>query len=282
MSDGTLDPRLHAYRPDVAAKHLEGQVTAKRFIEGEKCIIIEPLADIMSNTIGEARTSQALYGERFTVYDRQDHWVWGQLETDGYVGWVSAYAAGRWDGTNATHKVSATLTRATSGSIKVIGDGPLPLGARLRVTNPSIEVGGSSAPFAETDAGAVPSAHIAPIDDHADDWVAVAETFLGVPYVWGGRSPLGLDCSALVQLALDQAGIACLRDSDMQEETLGKVIDRSVGLARGDLVFWPGHVGIMIDATSFLHANAFAMATAVESLSDVEARIGTARTVKRL
>ena len=282
MSEATLDPRLHPYRPAIAARHLQGRVEAERFVDGDAHVVTEPVTDIMSSAMGEARTSQALHGERFTVYDRHDGWAWGQLETDGYVGWVSVRALAAWEGREATHKVSALLTRGTDHSIKVPGFGPLPMGARLRVSAPSIQVGGSSVPFAQSDAGAVPSSHITPLGQADADWVAVAQRFCGLPYVWGGRSPLGLDCSALVQLALDQAGIACPRDSDMQENGLGAVVDGTHGLKRGDLVFWPGHVGIMVDETSMVHANAYAMATAIEPLADVEARIGQARTIKRL
>ena len=282
MSEATLDPRLHPYRQDIAARHLQGQVEAGRFVEGEVHRITVPVTDVMSAGDGGSRASQALFGERFTVYDRQGARVWGQLETDGYVGWVSVRALAAWDGREATHTVSALMTRGTDQSIKVLGFGPLSLGTRLRVSDPSIEVGGSSVPFAQSDAGAVPAAHITPLGKSTQDWVAVAERFVGVPYVWGGRSALGLDCSALVQLALDQAGIACPRDSDMQENGVGAAIDGTHGLKRGDLVFWPGHVGIMVDETSMLHANAYAMATAIEPLADVEARIGPARTIKRL
>jgi cell wall-associated NlpC family hydrolase len=277
-----LDKRLHPYKHDIAAGHLKGQVEAKRFVEGKPHRVIEPITDILSDQMGDARTSQALYGETFVVYQTEGYWTWGQLMTDGYVGWVSALSLVASDETKPTHLVSAPVTRATNESIKVLGNGPIPMGAQLRVSEASIIVGGSSATFAQSDAGALPTAHIRALDDQASDCVAVAELFTHTPYVWGGRSALGIDCSALVQLALQQAGIACPRDSDMQENDLGTTVHRENGLLRGDLVFWPGHVGIMLDDTRLFHANAFAMSTVLEPLSDVEKRVGEARTIKRL
>lgn len=277
-----LDSRLHPFKADVAATYLEGQVEADRFVDGVLHKVIEPLSDMMSDQMGEARISQALFGERFMVYQSEGYWAWGQLLTDGYVGWISKLALALADDGEPTHRLIPPLTRATNASIKVLGTGPLPMGAQVHVSEPVITVGGSSAPFALTDAGAVPAAHLVPLDHKVADWVAVAQQFLHAPYVWGGRSAMGLDCSALIQLALQQACTACPRDSDMQEKDLGVIIDRTQGLQRGDLVFWPGHVGVLVDEANLLHANAYAMATAIEPLSDVEGRVGTARVIKRL
>lgn len=286
MPNETLDPRVHPYKADVAAKHLQGKVEAERFVEGVLHRVVEPITDIANDATGiartpNARTSQALFGESFMVYQTQGNWAWGQLLTDNYVGWVSSLALVQADGSKSTHRVIAPLTRATNQSIKVLGNGPLPMGAQVKVSKAPIEVGGSSAPFAQSDAGAIPTGHLASLDSKVGDWVAVAERFLHTPYVWGGRSAMGIDCSALIQLALQQAGIPCPRDSDMQEADLGKAFDRTDGLMRGDLIFWPGHVGAMVDATNLLHANAYAMATAIEPLADVEMRVGVAQTVKR-
>ncbi|MEO0382924.1 MAG: C40 family peptidase [Pseudomonadota bacterium] len=285
MPDGAgpdLDRRLHPYKQDIAAAHLKGQLDAAQFVDGKPHRVIEPLTDILSDQMGEARTSQALYGETFTVYQTEGYWAWGQLMTDDYVGWISALSLVASDGAEPTHLVSVPLTRATNQSIKVLGDGPIPMGAQVRVFDPIIRVGGSSAPFAQTDAGAIPGAHLRAMNTPFEDWVAVAQLFTHTPYVWGGRSALGIDCSALVQLALQQAGIRCPRDSDMQENDLGMTVNREKGLLRGDLVFWPGHVGIMLDDATLFHANAFAMSTVPEPLSDAEKRIGEARTIKRL
>lgn len=291
MQAEKLDPRIHPYKDDVAASHLQGRVEAERFVEGVLHRVQSPITDILSDKSGrartsqartpQARTSQALYGEAFMVYQTAGDWAWGQLLTDHYVGWVRTLALGA-DGNKPTHRIISPLTRATDASIKVLGHGPLPMGAQLHVRAPDIEVGGSSAPFAQTEAGAIPAAHLTSLDRVVSDWVAVAEMFLHVPYVWGGRSAMGIDCSALIQLALQQACIPCPRDSDMQEDALGHALDQRDTLKRGDLIFWPGHVGVMVDGANMLHANAYAMATAMEPLADVEARIGAARTMKRL
>lgn len=276
-----LDPRLHPYKADIAAKHLEGQVEAERFVDGSLHRVSAQLTDILSDPHEGTRTSQALYGEAFTVYQTQGYWAWGQLGTDDYVGWVDARTLVAPGDDAPTHLVSVPLTRATDGSIKVLGTGPLPMGAQVRVSDPSIAVAATSATFAQSDVGAVPAGHVRAISDPCTDWVSVAQMFAHTPYVWGGRSALGIDCSALIQLALQQVGIACPRDSDMQEETLGQTVER-VDITHGDLVFWPGHVGVMLDDQTLFHANAFAMSTVPEPLADVEARAGTARSIKRL
>ena len=277
-----LDPRLHAYKADVAAAHLEGQVEAARFVEGVPHRVRVPVSDMFGMLAGESRTSQALFGETFTVYQTEGFWAWGQLDTDGYVGWLSALDLVADDGRAATHRVAPLLSRATDVSIKVLGTGPMPMGAQLRAADTNHSVGGSSAPFRQTDAGAMPAMHLVPTDDAVGDWVAVAEQFHGSPYVWGGRTAMGLDCSALVQLAMQRGGMPCPRDSDMQEAVLGVAIDRAVGLRRGDLVFWPGHVGVMADSEELIHANAWAMAVGIEPLTRVEGRVGAARCVRRL
>ena len=282
MTTDRLDSRLHPYKRDIAALHLKGQVEAERFVEGKLHRIAEPVTDIFSDEMGEARTSQALFGESFMVYQTEGYWAWGQLMTDGYVGWVSALSLVAENGETASHRISATLTRATNESIKVLGDGPLPMGALLRVSDPQITVRGSSATFAQSDAGAVPAAHIRALDAPLTDWVSVAEQFTGAPYVWGGRTAMGIDCSALIQVALQQAGIACPRDSDMQEASLGQPVADGSKLKRGDLIFWPGHVGIMLDGRQMFHANAYAMAAVAEPLEAVEVRAGTITAIRRL
>jgi hypothetical protein len=278
-----LDRRLHPYKADIAARYLEGQVKAERFVEGVLHRVVEPVSDMLDTPDANARSTQALYGEAFVVYQTQGCWAWGQLLTDNYVGWIHAHALVAHDERSVpTHLVRTPLTRACDNTIKVLGTDGLSMGAQLRVTDAAIKVGGSSAQFAQCDAGTIPSAHLQPIDTPVEDWVSMAQLFAHTPYSWGGRSGVGIDCSALVQIGLQQAGVACPRDSDMQESTLGITIDREEGLRRGDLVFWPGHVGIMQDEATLFHANAFAMSTVPEALKVVEMRAGAARTVKRL
>ncbi|MEM6381519.1 MAG: NlpC/P60 family protein [Pseudomonadota bacterium] len=276
------DPRRHPYCDKVAASYLRGQVEAERFSDGISMRVAATVTDIVAKPGASSRTSQALFGEVFIVYDETDGWAWGQLKTDGYVGWVRRQSIEPIAETPPTHMVSVPLTWATADSIKVIGRGPLLMGAQLSVASPDRPVKGSSARFVDTDAGTVPSGHISALQQSSSGWVETALRFLGFPYVWGGRSALGIDCSALVQLSLQQAGIAAPRDSDMQEAELGQSIDRREGIEPGDLVFWPGHVGIALPGEVLLHANAFTMQTSTEPLSDVESRIGVATKIKRL
>jgi len=270
--DSAFDPRLTPARADIAAKHLEGKVTAARFVEGSLYEVAEAQAPLRRAPSPEAPLdSEALQGERITVYETNDEgWAWGQLTSDGYVGWLPANALRR-PGSVPTHKVTALRTHVFPGpSIKLPPVEALALGCRLAVAR--IEE-----PFAVTQSGGfIPARHLAPMDAKEPDFVAVAERFVGAPYLWGGKTSLGLDCSALVQVALAACGIASPRDSDMQENALGAPLaDRSV-LRRGDLLFWQGHVAIARDQATLVHANAFHMAVAIEPIPDAIARIRAA------
>jgi len=277
-----LDPRLTPARADIAAKHLEGKVTAARFVEGSLYEVAEAQAPLRRAPSPEAPLdSEALKGERVTIYETNDEgWAWGQIESDGYVGWLPANALRR-PGPAHTHKVTALRTHVFPGpSIKLPPVEALALGCRLAVAR-------VEEPFAVTTSGGfIPARHLAPMNARETDFVAVAERFIGAPYLWGGKTSLGLDCSALVQVALAACGIASPRDSDMQENALGApVADRSV-LRRGDLLFWQGHVAIARDQATLVHANAFHMAVAIEPIRDAIARIraagGEVASVRRL
>jgi cell wall-associated NlpC family hydrolase len=215
-------------------------------------------------------TSEVLFGERVTVYDEHEGWAWVQLAADGYVGYLPAAALSRRVET-PTHRVSALGTWLyPAPDFKSPPSLALSLNAELCVT----ERGGAFSRLG--DGRFVPTVHIAERGRFAPDFVAVAETFLGVPYVWGGKTRLGVDCSGLLQVALHAADIACPRDGDMQLAELGSAVplrEGFAGLARGDLVFWPGHVAIMVDAARLLHANAHHMAVAVEPLQAAAERI---------
>jgi cell wall-associated NlpC family hydrolase len=272
-----FDPRLTPARADLAAKHLEGKVDAARYVEGRVREVIEPQAPLRGEPQPDASLlTEALKGERVTVYDTNgEGWAWGQLEADGYVGWLPENALAA-PGAAPTHKVAALRTLAFPGpSIKMPPLEALPLGARLAVAR----VDGR---MAVTPLSAyVPAAHLAPIDAYETDFVAVAERFVGVPYLWGGKTTLGLDCSGLVQVALTACGVLCPRDSDMQEQThaLGTPLRSAPDFylpRRGDLVFWKGHVAIARDPSNLLHANAFHMAVAVEPIAEAIARIRAA------
>jgi cell wall-associated NlpC family hydrolase len=270
-----FDPRLTPARGDLAAKELEGKVEAARYVEGRGYEVIDPQAPLRATAAPDAPLlTEALKGERVTVYDMNgEGWAWGQLAADGYVGWLPANALAP-AGVPPTHKVTALRTFAFPGpSIKLPPLEALPLGARLGIVRVADRL-------AVTRSGAyVPSPHLAPLDVDEPDFVAVAERFLGVPYLWGGKTALGLDCSGLVQVALTAVGMSCPRDSDMQEQALGTTTGTAGDLAdaqRGDLIFWKGHVAIVRDAATLIHANAFHMAVAVEPIADAVARIRAA------
>jgi len=214
--------------------------------------------------------TEALKGERVTVFETSDEgWARGKLEADGYVGFLPASALMR-PGPAPTHKVKALRTLVFPGpSIKLPPIEALSLGCRLAIAR-------SEPPFAVTAAGGyVPARHLAAIDATEADFVAVAELFLGAPYLWGGKTSLGLDCSGLLQVALTACGIPCPRDSDMQEQALGRSLPAGdlANLRRGDLLFWNGHVAIVRDRATLLHSNAFHMAVALEPTADAIARI---------
>ena len=268
------DPRLTPARPDLAAKYLEGKVKAARFVEGEAFEIADALAPLRERPSTEAALStQALKGERVTIYDRDgEGFAWGQLNSDGYVGWLPDRALAK-PGDKPTHKVTAIRTFAFPGpSIKLPPAETLVMGALVGVIR-------EDGPFAVTREGwYLPRPHLGGIDRFVEDFVTVAERFVGTPYLWGGKSSLGIDCSGLVQVALNAAGTGCPRDSDMQQEGLGRLLGPSESgqLERGDLMFWKGHVAIVRDADTIVHANAHHMATAIENTRDAIARIKAA------
>jgi cell wall-associated NlpC family hydrolase len=268
-----LDRRVTPWRDDLAAKYLEGKVKATRFVEERAMEVIAPQAPLRREPRPDAPLdTEALRGERVLVYDANaEGWVWGQLAGDHYVGWLPSAALAP-PGPAPTHKVVALRTFVFPGpSIKLAPLEALPFGAALNIAR--IEDRLAVTPSG----GYVPAAHLKPVGDSERDFVAVAERFVGTPYLWGGKTALGLDCSGLVQIALSACGVPCPRDSDMQERALGGAVDHtapSFKLERGDLIFWSGHVAIACDRDSIVHANAFHMAVVVEPAVEAIARIG--------
>ena len=267
----SLDPRITPARPDLAAAHLRGKVKAARFVEGTIQEVISGIAPVRSAPSHEAtQVTEALRGERVTIYETDEEgWAWGQLASDGYVGWLPA-AALLLPGAPPTHKVVVLRTFIFPGpSINLPPQDALPLGAQIAVAREQ----DSMAVLAS--GGCVPKTHLAALDAKEADFVAVAERFVGMPYLWGGKSSLGIDCSGLVQIALAACGIPCPRDSDMQEKALGKAAALA-GLQSGDLIFWKGHVAIARGRNSMIHANTFHMSVTIEPVAEGLARIGAA------
>jgi hypothetical protein len=265
---GDLTPfadRLLPARPDLAASHLRGQVIAAAFAPGERRRVTAPLLDLTTTPDpASERATQLLHGETFTVYEqRPDGRAWGQAALDGYVGYVDSRHLGRVIGSG--RRVTALWSH--------LYERPLVRGAIAHELPflAEIPVCGTSGAFAKLRGGGfVPTAHLAPL---ARDFVAQAERFVGVPYLWGGRSVRGIDCSGFVQMVLLATGRIAPRDTDMQAALLGAEIGARTSLHRGDLVFWKGHVGIMRDGKTLLHANAHHMAVASEPLAAVVARV---------
>lgn len=283
-----FDPRITPARPDLAARFLEGRVAAERFVEGEVARVVDGLAPLRRAPRADAGLdTEALFGEVLTIYEEDDEgWAWVQLARDGYVGWMPTAAYLKGTAPTPTHRVRNLRTFLYPGpSIKLPPLGWASMGVRVAVVR---EAEANGRRFAITaDGRAIVADHLEPVATRAADPVALAERFLGTPYLWGGRSSLGLDCSGLVQTVLEACGIAAPRDADQQERALG--VDVGLDPAawrRGDLLFWPGHVALVRDATSFIHANGFMMEVGIETFAEGLARIEASgsplRAVKRV
>lgn len=259
-----LDARLILARDGVAAQSLQGVVPADRYVETTMRQVVLPSASLRRGAAVDAeQLDQVLFGEQFEVLDESGGFAFGQASRDGYVGYVETSALGV-QGAAPTHTVRALRTYGYTGpSIKTA-----PVG--LYSMNALVSAEGREGRFIKTAGGWFVEDHLAPIDQSAEDFVAVAERFAGTPYFWGGRTSVGLDCSGLVQQALYAIGQTCPRDSD-QQAAMGTSVPADA-LRRGDLVFWRGHVAIMINATDIVHANGNRMAVTVEPLAEAIAR----------
>lgn len=261
----TLDPRLTPSNGRVAHVSLEGEVSAERFVKGRWMMVQQPMVNITDTPRG-ARVSQLLFGERFLALETDEGFSFGMAERDGYCGYIlSGALTGAED---ATHWVVSPATHLyPKHDIKTAPDVALFFGSRVRVT-------GERDGFHRIQTGHyIPAQHLMPIKARFSDPVGVADLFLGTPYLWGGCSRWGIDCSGLVQAALVACGIDCPRDSDQQQAALGFDVPEDAPLQRGDLVFWKGHVGILSSDTMLLHANAHHMAVAYEPLAEAVERI---------
>ncbi|MCG7392116.1 NlpC/P60 family protein [Microvirga sp. ACRRW] len=267
----SFDRRITPVRADLADEKLRGQVEAERFTIGTAKRVVAPFSPLHRHPSREAPVdTQAIFGEAVTVYDEHEGWAWVQLQDDGYVGYLPSAVLGE-PGPQATHKIAAIRTFIyPSPNLK------LPH-TDLLTMNSKVAIVGTEGDYAQmADGGWLYAPHLASIDARETDYVSVAERFLHTPYLWGGKTSLGIDCSGLAQTVLTAAGIKAPRDSDMQEQQLGTAIEVKPdlsGLKRGDLVFWKGHVGLMMDATNFIHATGHTMTVMIEPLSVAEERI---------
>lgn len=269
----TLDRRRNAVRPDLADARLKGHVAAERFADGRPARVATPLAPLRRRPASDAPLeTEALCGEALTVFeDAGEGWMWVQLASDGYVGWMPSEAVA-FGAAAPTHIVHVPRTLVFPGpDIKRPPLCGLTMGAGIVAAGTAEDANATYVlvePF-----GAIVSHHCTPAAGAAaTDYVGVAEGLMNVPYLWGGKSALGIDCSGLVQLAAGMAGLALPRDTDMQEAEAGAPLAPGAAMRRGDLVFWKGHVGIMQDARTLLHANAHHMMVASEPLAQAEAR----------
>lgn len=267
------DPRRHAYRENLAAETLRGLIKAERYVKGEPRQVSAAALPLRREPRFDATLdTEALLGETVTLYDESEGWAWVQLSRDGYVGYMPSEGLTR-HVVAPTHRIAALRTY-----IYPQPDGKSPPLALLSL-NALVTASGEDSKFlALANGGYVFARHAVPIGHAAPDLVAVAQAFLGTPYLWGGRTSVGLDCSGLVQLAVEAAGLAAPRDADMQAAELGRLIDwqGDAKLRRGDLVFWEGHVGIMTSPGELLHANAYHMAVEVEPFAEARDRIKAA------
>ncbi|MBB4194032.1 cell wall-associated NlpC family hydrolase [Rhizobium aethiopicum] len=269
-----LDRRLHAYRPDLAEAGLEGKVEASRFVEGAAARVALPVAALRPEPeLARGIDTELLLGEDVTVFDRADGWCWVKAASDGYVGYLKAEALAQ-TGPAPTHIVTVQRTFLyPEPELRKPHRAILSMGSRVHVAGEA-EVRGNHY-VVLTDGTAIFARHVQPIGalDGAD-YVAIAARFLETPYLWGGRSGLGIDCSGLIQLAMLMTGRSAPRDADMQAAGLGEPIDRSE-IRRGDLVFWKGHVAIFEDPQTILHANGHSMTVARENFESAVERIGS-------
>ncbi|NTG50064.1 C40 family peptidase [Agrobacterium rhizogenes] len=269
----TLDHRLNAYRPDLAEASLRGRVEAERFVEGTRAQVTVPVVALRPQPdLARGIDTELLLGEDVTVFERKDGWAWVKAVSDGYVGYLPEDTIK--EGLVApTHIVVPQRTFLYPGpELRKPYTGVLSMGSRIRVTG-TAEARGNHYVVLE-DGTAIFAKHVQPIGyNDGGDYVDVAAKFMETPYLWGGRSGLGVDCSSLIQLALLMTGRAAPRDSDMQAAGLGEPIAREE-LKRGDFVFWKGHAAVMEDAETIIHANGHTMTVARENFAAAVERIG--------
>jgi cell wall-associated NlpC family hydrolase len=265
------DRRITPVRDDLAAAELRGKIDAPRYAEGKRHRIVRGRMALRATPSADGRQeTELLFGEVFTIYESVHGWAWGQALADSYVGYVHTIAC------TETLFEPDHLVTALASPLLPAPDFKRPALDMLPM-NAKVKVLASEKGFARIEpAGYIAARHLVPFDTRIKDWVAVAERFVGTPYVWGGKTHAGLDCSGLIQTALEAGGIGSPRDTDQQESVLGAAVSVGAnleGIERGDLVFWDGHAGIALDGARLLHSNAYHMEVVIEPLREALPRI---------
>lgn len=258
-----MDRRLTPANTRAALESLRGRVDAPRYTEGEPARVAVPVADLLAAPQG-ARDRQLLWGEAVTVIDRHEGWAFLRAAKDGYCGYLRETDLGpaeeptHWIATPGSHLYEAPRVQAHELAA-------LSMGARVRVTR-------QAGAWAETPQGFVPATHLKPLGQYRSDPATVAQGFLNTPYLWGGNARAGLDCSGLAQIAFAACGLALPGDSDMQS-ACGETVREGAPLHRNDLLFWRGHVAIVLSETRMIHATAAFMAVVEEEIDPAILRI---------
>ncbi len=272
------DPRLHAFRDDLADQRLETEITAQRFVQGEKRRVNTAVAGLFKeNSKKSERQTECLLGEELLIFEQGETLSWGQSLKDGYVGYIDTKVLCT-STIKQTHVVSVPRTfKYLHADLRGPIVSPLSMGSKVSVVD-EIEVRDTMYSILENGTAIITS-HLSPIGRVYEDYVTVAETFIRTPYLWGGVSGFGIDCSGLIQLSMMMTDQIVLRDTDMQQETIGSLLTDTDKLQRGDLIFWKDHVAIMVDHANIIHANGFSMDVMIEPLEKAITRIAKKKSI---